>query len=215
MPRRGMTLIEILLALAIFAVLIAVSCAALIQSLSTRAAVEAGGEELRLAAALAGRIEADAREAVFLGPDPSCFLATLTPNGPFQDRRLDLVTLQDSAPDAQGRSADLCEAGYLCRTEDGLRWKLFRREQPHADDKPTQGGTYQLMTDRLSSLTLEYSLDGTNWSETYDAGTAGRLPWLVRLRLQLLAPEGEESYPPAPLERVFPLTAFGLAPDGQ
>ena len=217
MCRRGFTLIEILLALGIFAVLLGLVATVLVQTLKTGEYLEVEGEEARLAAAILGRFEADVRNAIVPGADdPAHFVGTKA-SGSLQELRVDLVTLADAQSDDRGREADLCEAGYLLRSGDGVRWMLYRREQPMLDGKPTQGGEYLLLTDRLTGCALAYTKDGVTWQETYDSKVDTRLPWAVKLSFTVLpaadAPEGTPL--PPPNERIVVLDRFGFAPAGQ
>ena len=219
MRRHGFTLIEILLAMAIFTVLLALTGTLVVQTLRAGEYLETAGADQRLASALLDRIGSDVRSSILLGTDdPPNFTASApSPSGGFgQDVRLDLVTLADAQPDEQGRSADSCEAGWLCRTQDGMRWSLYRREQAMVDAHPTQGGELLLLTDRLAGFTLRYTRDGQAWKDSWDSHQEGRLPWAVKVSFTLLpAPDARPEGPPQAYERILFLDRWGLLPAGQ
>ena len=212
--RQGFTLIEVVLAMAILGVILAMVGMVLVQSLQTRDLLETEGGDRRLADALADRIGADVRDA-FLpgGADPPRFLASRVEGYPVKVR-LDLVTLADGQADARGREPDYCEAGYLATTEDGAHWKLYRREQPLVDANPVQGGEYLLLTERLGSFVLQYSEDGAAWTDAYSSKDKGRLPWAVRVSFTVLPEEGQEGGKPVPFDRTFFLNRYGILPTG-
>lgn len=218
MRRRGFTLIEVLLAMAIFAIILALAGTVVVESLKTAEYLEIRGADQRLATALLSRIRADVQDAIVTGnDDPPHFLAS-TAEG---KARLDLVTLADAQPDDQGREADLCEAGYLFTLAGGSRWNLYRREQRLVDAQPTQGGELLLLTDRLGSFSLQYSDDGAAWVDAYNSKERGRLPWAVKVSFTILPeelPEGEatgvEPPPPSHHEEIFFLNRYGLLPNG-
>ena len=216
---EGFTLIEVLLALGIFALILAVAGTVLVQTLKTGAYLEVQGEDRRLAAALLDRIGEDVRNAILPSNDPATFLASKAPGTSGGDEvRLDLVTLADGQTDAAGREADYCEAGYLCRSDDRTRWKLFRREQAMVDARPTQGGDLVLLTDRLASFTLRYTVDGQTWTEAFDSKDQSRLPWAVEVTFTLLPEDGvapPEGQALPYYSRILFLNQFGLSPDGQ
>ena len=210
--RKGFTLIEVVLAMAILGVILAMVGMVLVQSLETQSLLEAGGADRRLADALMDRIGADVRDAFLPGAaDPPRFLASRVEGSPVKVR-LDLLTLADGQTDALGREADYCEAGYLATTENGTAWKLYRREQALMDANPTQGGEYLLLTERLGSFSLQYSDDGAAWTDAYNSKDKGRLPWAVRVSFTVAA--AEEGGMPTSYDRTFFLNRYGILPPG-
>jgi len=209
----GFTLIEVVLAMAILAVILVLVASVLVQSLETHEFLRTHGADQRLADALTDRIGADVRDAFLPGADdPPRFLASRVEGSP-ATIRLDLVTLADGQTDDKGREADYCEAGYRVTTEDGARWKLYRREQALVDANPTQGGEYLLLTESLGAFSLQYSDDGMAWTDAYDSKDKKRLPWAVRLSFTLLPAEGQdgEGGTGTSYDRTFFLNRYGTS----
>ena len=87
------------------------------------------------------------------------------------------------------------------------RQGLFLREQTPSDGDPSQGGEESLLSEDVESISFEY-FDGTTWQTTWDTSTMGtrRLPSAVRVTYRL---RGEDQ------DRVltFPIPASDVTPD--
>lgn len=89
----------------------------------------------------------------------------------------------------------------------GGRQGLFLREQTPSDGDPSQGGEESILSEDVETISFEY-FDGTTWQTTWDTSTMGtrRLPSAVRVTYQI---KGENE------DRVltFSLPASDVTPD--
>jgi len=84
---------------------------------------------------------------------------------------------------------ELWEVGYFFKEKpDGQGYALFRREKRElSKDVPfLEGGVEYEITDRVESLQLTYSDQGSTWTDNgWDSQSMGRLPKMVEIALAL------------------------------
>jgi prepilin-type N-terminal cleavage/methylation domain-containing protein len=200
----GFTLIEVLLAMAILAVIMA----AVYGSFSTAGRnveqAEAARDEADLARTLLSKLTDDLANAYFNPNMTATDPATNKPvnltilygkkeeveEGGEKTRHdsLALTTLTNwRRPDSQ--ETELLEVGYFFREKaDGSGYSFFRREKRELrpDIPPLEGGVEYELTDRVAGLQFRYS-SGTNSADEWDTrlSGAGGLPKVVEITLIL------------------------------
>jgi hypothetical protein len=84
---------------------------------------------------------------------------------------------------------ELWEVGYFFKEKaDGQGYSLFRREKRElSKDVPAlEGGVEYEITDRVESLQITYSDDGSKWADNgWDSRSLNRLPKTVEIALTL------------------------------
>lgn len=193
-PQQGFTLVEMLVALAIFAMLSAAGVLLLRASIATQSSVSARLDD-------SGGIN---RLTALLGRE----LATAQPR-PSRDAQGQLRPALDGtatsltfihASAASDSGPGLARASY---TRDGT--SLIRRSSP-ALDGASDGEPAILLRD-ITRLALRYRGPDGTWSDSWTSDDAARLPLAVELTVQ----RGNA----APLTLRFLVAPDGIAPEGQ
>jgi len=161
---RGFTLIEILLAVSITAIVMTTVTSAFLGILQAREEVRALSDSTSAGPRILTLIERDLQglwhfnirgNKVFLGSNRDI--------SGFPADRLDFLTTTNAIgaiDDGSGtpRNPTICEVGYWLKENDrysDLR-ELWRREDPMVDDDLRTGGTFQLVHDRIKSFEITY-----------------------------------------------------------
>lgn len=218
--RAGFTLLEVVVALAVLALVASLTFGSIAGALRTRDLLE-GDDEVNQSARIAmARLRRDFS------------LAYQTANtGAVNTFRTQLVTRDDSERDRawfttlshqrlyrDSREGDQTEISLWTEddpTTDGA-FVLLRREAPRIDEEPEKDGVIYPLAYKVKVFNLRF-LDPTTgeWREEWDTGgidTPARLPRAVQITLTLLAPDPEDSE--KTVERSFLTTvllAFGPA----
>jgi general secretion pathway protein J len=194
-----MTLVEVLVALVIVAMLGVTLYAAFAQSAANRDELETDGDYYRRVQLALDRMQRElsmAYVSIQVPDNPSlqtmktCFIGT--------DRaerdRVDFTSFSHQRLYRDAKESDQNEIGYFVahHPDDGSRLVLARREQNRPDDRPETGGRVQILLDDVRSLELEYLDPMTNewvrsWDTTQAAGQPNRLP--IQVRIVLTVPD--------------------------
>lgn len=163
-PCGGFTLIEVLLAVAITAMVMSTVGATFLGVLQAREEVAAMSESTEAGPRILSMIERDLQGLWYFNlKDDRVLIGENRNIAGFDADRLNFVTTTDAIgtiPDAYGnpKRASLCEVGYWLKENPrypDLR-ELWRREDPLVDDDITTGGTFQLVYDRIKNFNITY-----------------------------------------------------------
>ncbi|MDH4163726.1 MAG: prepilin-type N-terminal cleavage/methylation domain-containing protein [Nitrospirota bacterium] len=192
---KGFTLIEVLLALAIFAGVATVLYSVFATTGSTVAQAEQVRDGTDAARTLMSRIATDVANAFYYAKtiEPTFFYGRKVEEDGGADRkiRLDslfLTTLTNwRRPDT--REMELWELGYYFKDRpDGKGRALVRREKRElsADVPPLEGGVEYEITDQIASLRFRY-FNGSAWIDEWDSKNQNALPKAVEIVLVMAA----------------------------
>ena len=191
----GFTLMEVMVALSIMAMIMVALYSTLDTSLATRDQLEYETRAARMGPALLDVIEKDLRRAwvynieddkVFLGQDH-------TVNGEQADTLVFLTTVDSTITQRIGAyevPSDIAETGYRLKANPDFTdlLELWRRQDYHVDEEPLEGGVYERLHDRVISFQLRYvdTIERSpEWLDDWDAGERHRLPAAVLVDLVL------------------------------
>lgn len=189
---RGFTLVEVLLALTISA-LLAVSVVSATRTLSsTRQSVDR-----RVERATSGRrameIVVAALRNVRRDPLPSQPIIVGRSGGRGARRdRIDLQTITDRRARPDGAESDQYEIGFYLAKPSGRQLPVLMRRQDHAlDEHPDDGGIATVVAEGIVGLSFEYFADG-QWSDEWPEAEP-RTPEAVRVTVAAVGPESRNS----------------------
>lgn len=191
----GMTLVEVLVAVAILAMVATVVFGGFSQTMRNKAAVEEAADRshvIRVALERMTREIASAYVSMHRNPSPAlqtmntCFIGGRSGRG----HRLDFTSFSHRRLYRDSHESDQNELSYFVTShpEHRDRLVLARREQRRIDEDPQSGGTIQILVDDVTGFEMEY-LDPTSnlwvdeWDTTELTHQPGRLPAQVKIRL--------------------------------
>ncbi len=188
-PRsRGFTLLEVLLAMAILAVIMTVIYASFSTSGRHIEQAEAMRDDTDLARALMTRLSTDIANAWSKTSNVPAFMystkeelqETSAANGEkIRHDSINLTTLTNGWPRQNTKETELWEVGYFFKEKpDGKGYALYRRVKRELsnDVPPLEGGEEYEVTDRVETLRFAFSSDGQNWTDTGWGSTTGNPP---------------------------------------
>jgi general secretion pathway protein J len=201
---NGFTLIEVLLAMAILAVIMSVIYGSFSTAGRNVEQAEAARDETDLARTLLSKLTDDLANAYYnpnmnpVNPNTNAnvnltiLYGKKAEAGEGEDKvrhdSLSLTTLTNFfllRPDS--KETELLEVGYFFKEKpDGSGYSLYRREKRElsADVPPLEGGVEYEITDRVEGLQFRY-YNGTTWVDEWDTRTLRVLPKAVELALTL------------------------------
>lgn len=190
---RGFTLVEVLIALAILAMIMGLVAGSYYSaSMATRRTEE------RLELLAMGRIaldkiileingayidETDATKFPFIGEN----------GGGWKDPKdtLDLYTTSFD-PRPLGAGSNLSEIGFYLEKHPKLdTYLLQHRMDPFPDFEPEEGGVINDLAEQVIGLSFRYQDDNESWSDRWDSTIDGKLPRMVEITIILEGVEGQ------------------------
>ncbi|GDY03410.1 hypothetical protein LBMAG49_27390 [Planctomycetota bacterium] len=188
--QHGFTLIEILLAVAITAMIMLLVGTSFTATLEARAVIEELSESTEAGPRILAMIERDLRNIWTFDVKKNAVLVGRNKDiGSFEADRIDLLTSSDSIGyvlDAQNRqrSTNICEVGYWLKPNPRYRdlMEIWRREDPMIDGDLLTDGRFQLIHDRIKSFKITYfrslgfeAEELNEWDSSLDSALPRRL----------------------------------------
>jgi type II secretion system protein J len=192
---RGFTLLEVLVSVAILAIIMAAVYSAYTTNVEAIQMARENGQVQQTARIVLDRMTKDLQSAIseLRGPSDKIRLGLIGKTEEREGKRLDRIdftTLAHLVLDDQGPSTDLCEVGYRV-VEDSEQKDvlvLMRRDEGSPDEDFTEGGNVQEMARNVVEFKITYEdaqgeeLDRWN---VEDSGGSSPLPTLIKVRLVL------------------------------
>lgn len=191
----GFTLVEALVAIAVFGIVATIVFGGFSQTMRNRRFVEAQSDRahvIRVAMERMVREISSAFVSVHVNPNPQLITMRTGFHGRREGRgaRLDFTSFSHRRLYRDAHESDQNELGYFIaefRDEDGDEHQaLVRREQNRIDDDFERGGQNAVLVEDVMEFELSY-LDALSleWRDTWDASGSeqNRLPAQVRIRL--------------------------------
>lgn len=197
--QRGFTLIEVLIAVGITAVIGAMALGAFSRSAAARQAVEEQDERVGGSRVALGRMAREVSEA---------FLSDHFDRQRFRDRptvfkgrdggdrdTLLFATMAHTRAVRDARESDQSVVEYLLDSDPDFPGEqaLFRREKLRIDDEPDRGGVKSLLLHHVVGFDVEYwDWQKQEWARDWSTAPGDRplLPPRVKMKLTLKMPDG-------------------------
>ncbi len=191
MRTRGFTLLELMLAMLLIAVMMTIVSGVVIATLEAQARIEEVTAGSEIGPAILSRLRQDIEAAMVFDKERDWFFG-VDRRGSWGERdRLDFVSAAEAygAEDSQSdpRFQSINEVGYSViesqsRPGEGI---LYRREDYWMDAEPLKGGRLTGLYDRVTHFDVQY-FDGQQWVSDWSSKQAGgKLPDAVKITLKL------------------------------
>jgi prepilin-type N-terminal cleavage/methylation domain-containing protein len=198
---RGLTLLEILVATALLAILFASVYSIVSSTVTLRNQIEEGATPFAVGPAVMDLVVEDLRAAT-IEPykDLDAFHAESETHDGETCTKLDFVSCIPSRKRVRVQDeevkARLNEVGYRMKRSETKRglYALYRREDLGVDDDPLEGGKYYKLADSVKVFRVDWfpedpgdpTTDDAKGEEEWDAKKEKRLPWGCRVTLRLM-----------------------------
>lgn len=201
---RGFTLVEVMIALGLLAIIAVATQQALSTSFDIKNTVTASNERHHEARQIMTRLSREIRMAFIRAEVPQQFReekpAVMTRFFGEEDE----LTFSSTAHlriRPNRRESDQCEIGYFLKSDSNSEYRgktLYRRESTIVDDKPKRGGHIWPVAQGIKEFKVEYWDDAKEigddaWQRTWDSHedeNSPLLPARVRITLELEMPDG-------------------------
>jgi len=198
----GFTLLELSIAIALLGVVMGLMYQAINGTITGRNIVYDDLQKPKVANAILGQIFKDFRYIYWGGlVGDAGFRGKAIQKAGMDADRVAFVTArrtrtvgsdEDGAERGQDRESPLTEVGYACRPNPKFgQWlELYRREDYFVDAKPTEGGFYTLVYDKIRSFRLRYfpipeeHFEKEGGLEDWDSAQKKGIPYAILLKIE-------------------------------
>lgn len=198
--QAGMTLIEVMIAAAILAIVATLVWSGFSQTVRQKQRLQAQFDQYHLGRSALERIARELSMAylsVHVNPSLSmqAVRTAFVGSDRFDNDRLDFTSFSHRRLRRDAHEGDQNELSYFVADHPEKRGVkvLVRREQPRVDEQPQRGGKLQILVEHVEQFDLQYldPLSGqwlTRWDTTQAAMQPNRLPVQVKIVMRLLDP---------------------------
>lgn len=198
---RGMTLIEIIVAIAILAITMTLVFGGLSQTMRNKQFIERQNDHVHVMRVAIDRMVREFSSAyVSIHTNPSSMLVTSMtlfkgePRG--RGSRIDFTSFSHRRLYRDAHESDQNELSYYItqHPDDSSKRVLARREQRRIDDKPDEGGQVTILIEDIKEFKLEFfDPVAQEWVERWDTQGAqmNRLP--AQVKIKIVVPAFENS----------------------
>jgi general secretion pathway protein J len=170
-PRLGFTLLEVMVAVAVTAMILSIVYSSFARTVESKEYVELGNEAYHKARWAMDKISMDLACA-FVHPNKlsnTLFYAVSHEVNAMPMDEIHFTSFSHVRINPMGPESDQCEISYkVAYSPDQQRFQLWRREDAVIDAKPLEGGEELMLLDGISAFNLRL-YDGTEWQEQWDS----------------------------------------------
>lgn len=198
-PVRGFTLVEILLAMLLTAIVMALIYGVVSSTIQAQQRIEQVTRSTEIGPAIMSQIRSDLQGAFLPRKDEEGFVGRNSQGSSGDRDRIDFV----ATTIAYGREEEELDPRFHSVNELGYQVKdnpndtgvgiLYRREDYFVDKDPMRGGRLMELYERVLHFDVRY-YDGEEWFEEWNSRDAkGKLPRAVRVELRILVSDRDQS----------------------
>lgn len=218
---RGFTLIELVIAITLLSAIMGLMYQSLGQTIETRNMVQDELQGPKVANAILAQIFKDFRYIYYGGlQGETGFRGKAIKMAGMDADRVAFVTARRTrtvGTEDDGRRTDddresyLSEVGYACRPHPKYsQWlELWRREDYFVDSKPTEGGFYSLVYDKIRNFRMRYfpipeEATEKEGLEEWDSAQKKGIPYAILLKIEfdVKEPDEGETYEPDDIDPI-------------
>ena len=199
----GFTLMEVLIATAILAIVMAIVYGSFVQTRSVIVKAEGAVDELRGVRAAFSRIMWDLSMAfISQNNEGTIFVGTDEDAGGYPNDSIDFTSYSNRIRNKDARESDQMEVGYYLKRGFGIlpsppggqgegEAVLIKREKRRIDTNPLYGGKTYEISEEIVGLNFRY-LDQGAWLDSWDSRVSNSLPEAVEITIIVKDRNGTE-----------------------
>jgi prepilin-type N-terminal cleavage/methylation domain-containing protein len=206
---EGFTLIEIILAVALCALIMTLIYGVLLSTIQASERVDELTHGSEIGPAILAQIREDAGAAFLPGTDMDYFVGQERSGRDRVDFVSSAAVYAAETPGAEPAIHSVNEIGYQVKDgpspEDGL--VLYRRVDPFVDAQPLQGGRLTAIAEKVTSFKVTY-WTGAEWANTWASSKQeDSLPNSIRVELKMRVPDrkSEDGFADRTFTTIIPL----------
>ena len=187
MSRRGndygFTLMEVLIATAILAIVMAIVYGSFVQTRMVIGRTEAVVDGLRGIRAAFNKITSDLSMAFRSeNNENTFFVGTDDYAGGYPSDRIDFTSYSNRIREKDAKESDQMEVGYYIERGFEGGSVLMKREKKHIDENPTFGGKAYELSEDIPGINFRY-LDKGAWLDSWDSRVSDSMPEAVEITI--------------------------------